>query len=335
MVRSMQARFVIGLSAAVVLLGCAADEPTGDRGGGIQQAGGPGGFAGQSGVAGTGVVQAAGMGAGDPSQFGNPTELAPNIMGFSSAEICKEPTVSLVIDGSGSMCEVFGASTRWQALRAALLDTQSGLIYRFQSRAWFALALFDGSVDIALAGTATGGSPTPACAGFGGLGATAAEGCMRLIDVPAQLNNAVAIDRAFPPRELGGSTPTDRALAQVVDQLIAAQDAGLDTEMYPQYIFLATDGQPNDICVGGAGGDGVAQQQNVLANVDRAAARGITTFVISLAGADMALQAHLDQVALHGDPNNPAAVTYNPDTPEALVQTLTMLLGTALGCNLE
>jgi hypothetical protein len=119
---------------------------------------------------------------------------------------------------------------------------------------------------------------------------------------------------------------------QVVDGLIAAQ-AGVDLATFPQFIVLATDGQPNDICVGGVGGDGLAQQQAVIAAVDRAAGASITTFVISLAGADAALQMHLDEVARHGNPADPAAHTFTPTNPEELVSILGTVLGSALGCN--
>jgi hypothetical protein len=158
--------------------------------------------------------------------------------------------------------------------------------------------------------------------------------CMQLIEVPPAKGNAGAISDAFPDTELGGSTPTDRAMKQVVDQLIMAQP-GLDLTMYPQFIVLATDGQPNDICVGGMGGDGLAQQANVIAEVTRAATANIKTYVISLAGGDMALEAHLAQVALAGNPTDPAAHPFSPANPQELVDALVVVLGQALNCNVE
>jgi hypothetical protein len=158
--------------------------------------------------------------------------------------------------------------------------------------------------------------------------------CMQLVEVPPAKGNAAAISDAFPNRELGGSTPTDRAMKQVVDQLIALQP-GLDLTMYPQFIVLATDGQPNDICVGGAGGDGLMQQANVIAEVQRAAAANIKTYVISLAGGDAALEAHLAQVALAGNPADPAAHPFSPANPQELVDALVIVLGQALNCNVE
>jgi hypothetical protein len=70
----------------------------------------------------------------------------------------------------------------------------------------------------------------------------------------------------------------------------------------------------------------------VIAAVDRAATARITTFVISLAGGDGALQAHLDEVARHGQPSNPNAKTFSPMTPQDLVTTLAAVLGGAIGC---
>jgi hypothetical protein len=154
------------------------------------------------------------------------------------------------------------------------------------------------------------------------------------VQVPVALNNAMTIDAMFPQTELGGSTPTDRAMNTAVDQLIGMRVTDPDGKPHPQYIILATDGQPNDICMGGAGGDGNAQKAGVIAAVDRAAMNQITTFVISLAGGDAGLQSHLSEVAKHGDPMNPMAQTFTPDSPQGLVDTLTAIVGGAVGCQI-
>jgi hypothetical protein len=158
--------------------------------------------------------------------------------------------------------------------------------------------------------------------------------CPQLIEVPPAKPNAMAIDMKFPMTELGGSTPTDKAMNHVMDMLIPTRQAQAPDQkaQSPIYVILATDGAPNDICVGGAGGDGTAQQAAVVAAVDRGAMAGITTWVISLAE-DAALQAHLTNVAQHGDPHNPMAHTFNPTNPDELVTTLASLLGGAVGCN--
>jgi Mg-chelatase subunit ChlD len=139
------------------------------------------------------------------------------------------------------------------------------------------------------------------------------------------------INSMFPAAQLGGSTPTHKAMNAAVDQMLASAE-GKDPSTSPHYIILATDGQPNDICQGGVGGDGSMEKAAVLAAVDRAAAAGITTFVVSLAGQDMALEMHLAEVAKHGNPKDPAARTYSPATPADLVMSLRGVLSVALDC---
>jgi Mg-chelatase subunit ChlD len=138
----------------------------------------------------------------------------------------------------------------------------------------------------------------------------------------------------YPAKELGGSTPTDKALAAAVEQVITIT-AGKDPTQNPGFIILATDGEPNDLCFGGKGGDGTLQRQCVISAVDRAAAAKIRTFVISLAGNDKRLQEHLVEVAKHGDPTNAMAHPYSPMNPNELVETLKTVLTAAVGCDLK
>ena len=320
------------LSAA---LGCSADEP-GNRVGG--QSGFSGGASGFGNPGGQGV-----SGFGNPggqAAFGGASGVGVSGGGGTSG-MCAEarihvsrntPQIMFVVDGSGSMCESFGGMTRWSSLRTALLEPTNGLIPRLQATAEFGLLIYDGTIDPFLAISAVGGSPSPACAGMY-LEQKAMGDCPGLVPVPVAINNAPAIDMAYPMTELGGSTPTDKAMTRAVDDLLAIRPTNPDEERKSQFIILATDGQPNDICVGGVGGDGNAQKMGVIAQVDRASAEGIKTFVVSLAGGDMGLQAHLDEVARHGDPMNPMARTYSPETPEELVTALAALVGGAVGCD--
>jgi hypothetical protein len=300
-------------------------------GGGVRTPTPPGSFpVGAAGVPGAQPGGTAGLGGTDP--FGNPTGPARMIGNGmpSMGGMCLQPTISFVIDGSGSMCAQFGGGTRWSELRKILLDPMNGLIYRFQQQVDFSMMLYDGTVDLAAAGTATGGTPSPQCAGAASL--MRSDGpCPQLREVPAGRGNAMAIDNMYPGTELGGSTPTDKAMNAAVDKLIMA-NPGADPVKNPKFIILATDGQPNDICTGGVGGDGVPQQMAVVAAVERAYAAGIRTYVISLAD-DPALQAHLMTVAQRGDPMNPAAHTYSPATPDALLMDLKVLFSSALGCS--
>jgi hypothetical protein len=158
--------------------------------------------------------------------------------------------------------------------------------------------------------------------------------CPRLVSVPPMFSNGKAIDTMYPAKELGGSTPTDKALAAAVEQ-VTLLTAGKDPAQNPGFIILATDGEPNDLCFGGKGGDGSLQRQCVISAVDRAAAAKIRTFVISLAGNDMRLQEHLVEVAKHGDPSDPMAHPYSPMNPNELVMALKAVLTPALGCDLK
>jgi hypothetical protein len=324
---------------AAAAAGCSAD-PTSDRSG--QGNGGPigspipmGGGTGSTG-AGTGT---GGSGFGNPAMTMAQAGTDRPVMGSrecASAMVTTsraQPTILLVIDGSGSMCEQFGGGTRWSALRTALLEPMMGVIPRLQATVEFGLLLYDGTIDLIVALTNTGGSPNPACAGM--YAAQKAMGnCPQLIEVPPALNNFAAIDPMFPQVELGGSTPTHKAMMRAVDSLIALRTMDPDAMNKPQYIILATDGQPNDICVGGVGGDVSVQQGQVLAEVDRAKMAGITTYVISLAGNDTGLQGHLDEVARRGDPMNPMARTFTPMTPQDLVNALLAIVGGAVGCEI-
>jgi hypothetical protein len=204
------------------------------------------------------------------------------------------------------------------------------LISGYAARAAFGMLIYDGSVDLALSSTAPMGPMGSGCSARGALMRAQGE-CPQYREVPPAFNNADAISGMFPRQSLGGSTPTDKALNYAIDKLIAAQ-AGRNLAEEPQYIVLATDGLANDICVGGVGGDGLAQQQAVIDAVTRAAQSMITTFVISLAGGDAALEAHLALVAKAGNPADPNAVTLSPATPDALNAALIQILGTALGC---
>jgi hypothetical protein len=326
---------VVALWLGATFSSCSAEDPMPGGGGRTPT---PGNFpVGTAGAAGAPVggplpgVTAGTSGGRDP--FGNPLNPSAPMIGNgmpSAGGMCLQPTISFVIDGSGSMCAPFGGGTRWTELRKILLDPMNGLIYRYQNQVDFGVMLYDGTIDFMAALMAMGGTPSPQCAGASGAGRNMGE-CPQLRRAPTQRGNASAIDMMYPMRELGGSTPTDKAMNAAVDELVAARP-GADPRTNPKFIILATDGQPNDICTGGLGGDGVPQQMGVVAAVERAYAAGIRTYVISLADGDPVLEQHLTLVAQRGDQMNPGAHTYSPATPDALLMDMKVLLGNALGC---
>lgn len=324
-------RLVCSLAFMLLYLSCSSsgDSMSSVRGGGAARSGGFAGTRAPGTIVGQGAAGAP-ISAADPMfpDLGRPGQLPPVMATSTGASACLDAVVLFVVDGSGSMCEVFGTATRWTGLRSALLDPMAGVIPRLETEAQFGLMIYDGSIDLTAAQNATMASPNPTCAGLGGRGSME---CPRYSRVAPMFSNAKAINAAFPEREPGGSTPTHKAMNDAVAQMMMSA-AGKDPASNPHVIILATDGQPNDICTGGAGGDGSAQKAEVIAATDRAAAAGIRTFVISLAGTDMGLEAHLAEVAKHGDPLNPAAHTFSPMTPEDLQMSLRMVLGSALGC---
>lgn len=257
----------------------------------------------------------------------NPMGLAPVVQGGDGA--CRSATIAFVSMASGSMCEPFGGSTRRTELRNALVAKQTGLMYRLQSVASFGLCIYDGTIDLSVP---TDGASAPAGSGCSTkyLRQKMVGARPQIVEVAPTQNNAAQIDQKVPMAELGGSTPTDKAMNYTVDALLELRGSR-SALSEPQYILLATDGQPNDICMNGMGGDGVAQQQGVIAAVDRAAAMGVTTFVISLAS-DPAPQMLLDEVARHGNKADAMARSFTPTSSTELVSTLTKLLGSAIGC---
>jgi hypothetical protein len=246
----------------------------------------------------------------------------------------KQPIVTLVIDGSGSMCADFGGASRWVTLRSALLDAD-GIVSRLQGVVSFGMALYDGPFDLGglLGGggfpgmggaTSGGGGQNPQCALAGAMNSMG-KSCPNLVLVPPALNNAMPIAAKYPMTELGGSTPTHKTLEMVIDHLLSDAQTP-DANLQPQYIVLATDGQPNELCANPSGKD---PQAEVIAQVKRAADEGIKTFVISLAGGDAALMNHLVSVAQAGNTGSPP---FSPMSKQDLVSSLGQIIGGAVGC---
>jgi hypothetical protein len=283
---------------------------------------------------GAGSGAAGGAANGDPFANAPPVATgepatAPTLAGDPGDATCAQglantspitPTVWLVLDGSGSMDESFdGGDTRWQALRSVLMDG-GGVVPALEQSVRFGMVLY--------AGIDQDQQPQ------GGL-------CVDLEIVEPALNNFATLDGRFPQQELGGWTPTDSALEHVVNSLPAGGQDVLDAMVEPTYVILATDGAPNDRCNGevdngsGRGGQNSGLDPVVAARVLEAARRGaaqeMNLFVISLAGGDDTLQAHLDEVAAT---SRTGAAPFVPATRDDLVATLRQIIGDAT-CRVE
>ena len=286
-----------------------------------------------SGAAHAGANAAAGgatAGAGEGGVGGGQPNAMSGAGGTAATAGCRQAVIDFVVDGSGSMCAPFGSSTRWSAVRVALLDPSAGVVHRAQDRAQLGVTIYDGTVDLLLASASQGSTPAPDCAAVAA--DVGAGECPRLLDAPPAFANAAAIEALYPAVEPGGSTPTDKAMAFVVDSMLARITGVSSDERLG--IVLISDGLPNDVCVGGTGGDGVEQQNGVLAAIDRAAVVGITIHVVSMFSSDAPLNAVLTLAAQRGAPADPTAAPHRPSTEAELGAVLEAIVTAELGCAL-
>ncbi len=184
------------------------------------------------------------------------------------------PTVVMLIDQSGSMNEKFDMGKRWNVLRDALINANTGIISTLQAKVRFGLALYTSDK------------------GFGD-GATP-KICPIITEVPPALNNFAAISAKYLPDDWKGDTPTGESVDAAVGILDKVTEEG------PKVIVLATDGEP-DSCADAnpksMAGLEAARQLSVTA-VENAFKKQITTFVISV-GNEVG-EAHLRAVANAG-----------------------------------
>jgi len=215
------------------------------------------------------------------------------------------PTVWLIVDGSSSMNNTFDADrSRWQALRSTLVDP-GGVVDSLQDVVRFGLVIYSG-------------------------GNTDPNACVKLVTVDPALGNLTNLVANYGSSPLGMGTPTDKALEHVVTSLPVLNQAKLDEKSGPVYVVLATDGQPNDCGNAGAGTSAEAEMR-VLNVTTRGTQMGMQMFVVSLAGNDMQLQKHLNQVATATSSKMPP---YVPSTQSDLIAAFRQIVGDA-SCQVE
>jgi hypothetical protein len=329
-------RFYAGSVLAIVACACSSS-PTG---GGVSRIGGSGR---------TNSTQTASPGAGSsaPSTATSTTDshviqTSKSTLGGSAGTGLKDgqcarqnvvtsrvvPTIWLVLDGSGSMLAPLSAmsdQTRWAALRDALLDPDVGVVRSLETDANLGVVLYDGP-------SPTGGvQPLP----DGGVKMfPPAETCPRVVVVEPKKDAFMDISAIVGVDPLGGSTPTDKALNVVVNHLEEATGQVLDARVNPTIVVLATDGEPNDYCGAGndpfaAFGPGADVRPQVIAAVTQLASMDIKTYVISLAGEDQNLTAHLNDVAAVG---GTGLAPFFPTTKDQLVSTFKDIIGPETAC---
>jgi hypothetical protein len=242
------------------------------------------------------------------------------------------PTIWLVIDGSGSMLQPLsamgGEQTRWSALHDALMNPDTGVVKSLEKEVEWGVVLYDGP--------SPGGNPNVMLPDGGVRMLPPAETCPRVLTIEPKKEAFAEISTIVKVDPLGGSTPTDKALNVVVNHLDDMTGQALDTRVYPTIVVLATDGEPNDFCGGGMQGGflgfpmPVDVRPQVITAVQQLASMSIKTYVISLAGEDMNLTAHLNEVAAAGDTGLPP---FFPTTKDTLVQAFKDIIGPPTACD--
>jgi Mg-chelatase subunit ChlD len=270
-----------------------------------------------------GTVGAAGAGAmaaGGGGKKGGGGFSGPSCAGAMVVAARVRPTVMLIVDGSGSMDDDFGGMSRWNALRASLMDP-GGVVPTLELAIDFGITIYDGPASAVASGILNAifppapGTPPPP------MGA-----CFRLVELAPTVMNWMPIWNVYPNAPLGGSTPTQNAMKAVVEKMPDLATVQADPNIGDQVIVLATDGAPNEFC-----GGNVDAQAEVVSLTTMAAAKGIKVFVISLAGNDAALQTHLETVAAAGGTMKPP---FTPMDQASLTASLQSILGDTISCEI-
>lgn len=221
------------------------------------------------------------------------------------------PNVLVIIDRSGSMgMEEFppgSGTSRWDALRDALLAMPDGLFFSLQSSVRFGIVTYQGST--------------------GGGGGT----CPNLEDIPCRINNFPAIRTSYTAMSPGGATPTGEAIDDILGMLPALVPTADPGD--PTIFILATDGEPNT-CADRM--DTTTGRMNSVNAVTDAYAMGIPTYVISV-GTDTGAD-HLQDVANAGagvGPGDPDATYWVASDTAGLNDALSTIVGGVVSCRLE
>ncbi|MBA3398216.1 MAG: VWA domain-containing protein [Deltaproteobacteria bacterium] len=225
---------------------------------------------------------------------GGPDASCPAVM-FTATSIT--PSIQLLIDRSGSMNEAIGATTRYSAVRSALVDQTNGVVSKLQGKAYFGASLY--STD------------TP---------------CPTLYSVPRTLNNRDSIATLINSQSPGGNTPTGGS----IDKVVADFAANPPPANSPPLIVLATDGLPNN-CDGNA----TAGQQKAIQAATASYAAGIRLFILAVGNgiADNHLQSMANAGAgvQAGQTNAPY---YVANSAQDLTNAFNQIIGGVLSCEL-
>ena len=209
------------------------------------------------------------------------------------------PTVSLLIDQSGSMEDPFGGGlNRWEAAYESLMDPDAGLVQELQGAFRFGLSLYSNEPPD--------------------------SECPLLADVRPDLNNYTPINTVFAQAEPLSDTPTGESILGTLRQFDVHPDQGR------KIILLATDGEP-DTCAVPNPQEG---QPEAVSAAQTAFGQGIETIVLSVG--DEVGAPHLEDMANAGVglPIGGAqqAPYYTANDPQQLTNEMRTIIDSARSC---
>ena len=224
------------------------------------------------------------------------------------------PTVELLLDQSLSMNDPYGATTRWQAMRSALIDPTNGVVKKLESQVVFGMTLYS-----AVSNNNTNVPP-----------------CPRLTTQARALNNFSAISGVLSAANPIQDTPT----APSIDAVRASFAAKPPAQGSPPIIVLATDGLP-DTCEVPNPANGT--QQGAANTVTETAAQaayaaGIKLFFLFVGTATTQVTTHAQRMANAGAGKDLATGTapyYVATDPAALVAAFNQIIGGVVSCDLK
>lgn len=224
------------------------------------------------------------------------------------------PTVSLLIDQSGSMVQPLGTgseepASRWSTI-VATLGAQDSFVKSLGDEVRFGLTLY----------TSHGGY------GSGELPLR----CPELEEVGIGFDNFEPIRDRLLQHEPERDTPTAESIAAVAQALSAYEEEG------PKYIILATDGEP-DTCEDPNPHDSASRQEAArslsVAAVASAYEQGIGTYVVSLASGSQLSPAHLKDLAVAGAGGDPGAEAFTALDTAALEAAFNTIITGVRSCD--
>jgi hypothetical protein len=219
------------------------------------------------------------------------------------------PTVILLVDQSGSMTSKFGTTSRWLALRGALMS-DTGVVKTLESEVRFGLALFSGE---------TGGT------------------CPELAQIAPKFGSYDAINATYQAASPLNNTPTAESFRQVVglaDNGMPFAGGFAATPLDgPKLVILATDGDPDTCAEPDANGTQPPKDKTVAAVQDGYKA-GVETVVVAV-GPEVT-ESHQKAVANAGvgkDPTTGDAPYYRPSTQDQLAAALRTIIDPLRSCS--